>query len=255
MAYALLQKHLATPEIETLKRAFRALPELRELDAHHAAHEAHGIFLRGLDVESASLLQDALLREGMDTWVVAESELPAVPPARVIRHADFLTQHLTMYDPMRRAYEVPWQDIMFLAAGKVRLQEFKRVKTSHESPQVTGPGIAQDTVNDLKSRTEVHDHLLLDIVLLNGATRYSINADEFVFDCLGLRCSEDRSINFARLVQDLVKYAPHAGLNRGALIASEQDGEPFSYPSKAAFFAEMTWMLWRIDKLAKREDL
>jgi len=196
MAYALLQKRLATNEVEKLKRAFRAVPTLSEIDAHNAAHEAYGFFLRGLDVESASALQDALFREGVGTWVVPESELPAIPPAKVIQQVELMSQHLTMHDPMRRSYYVPWQEILLLAAGEVRLQEFTRVKTAHESPQLHSPGITADTVDRLKSRTELRYHLILDIVLVDGVRRYSINADEFVFDHLGTRFSENTKANF-----------------------------------------------------------
>ncbi len=255
MAYALLQKELATPEVEVLKRAFRVLPTLREIDAHNAAHEAYGIFLRGLDVESASALQDALLREGLDTWVVSEGELPAIPPAKVIKQVEFFPQHLTLYDPMQRAHEVSWQEIMFLAAGEVGLREYTRVKSSHESPQFNGPGIGADTVNDHKKRSELHYHLMLEIVLMNGTSRYSIDANEFAFDNLGSQFSDQPKTNLGRLVQDVVNFAPQAGLNRGAYLLAENDAETFMYPSKAAFFAEMTWMLWRIDKLTKREDI
>src|SRR5512136_2902996 len=99
MAYAIIQKELKTPDVERLIRAFRTLPTLRDFDAQTTAHGAHGIFLRGLDVESASSLQDALFREGVETVVVKESELPTVPPARIVRQMEFLPEHLTMYDP------------------------------------------------------------------------------------------------------------------------------------------------------------
>lgn len=255
MAYALLQKRLAANEVEKLKRAFRAVPTLSELDAQNAAHEAHGIFLRGLDVESASALQDALFQEGVGTWVVAESELPAIPPAKVIQQVELLPHHITMHDPMHRTCYVPWGEILLLAAGEVRLQELKRVRASHELPQSHTPGIAEETVDALKTRTELSYHLLLEIVLLNGEWRYSINADEFVFDHLGSRFSDDQRLNFIHLVRDLVKHAPSAGLNRGAYRINQDKDEVVTYPSKTAFYSELTWMLWRIEKLARREDL
>lgn len=261
MAYALLQKHLAPLEVDRLKRAFHGLPGRCEIDAHNTAHEAHGIFLRGLDVETASALQDALLREGLDTWVVAESELPAIPPAKIIRQVEFLAQHLTLYDPMNRTYEVPWKEIMFLAAGKVRLTELRRAKPAHaphaptHQPHPPHPAASATNVPAPHALGDLHDHLLLDIILMNGSTRYSINADEFMFDHLGARCLPELHANLSLLIQDLVKCAPHAGLNRGALLLNDGPDAVFAYPNKAAFFAEMTWMLWRIDKLSRREEI
>jgi len=96
---------------------------------------------------------------------------------------------------------------------------------------------------------------MLDIVLRDAMTRYSIDANAFVFDYAGTEPTQDTPTNFALLVQDLAKSAPHAGLNRGAVLFCKQAEEVFTYPSRAAFFDEITWMLWRIGKSARREEI
>jgi len=255
MAYAIIQKELRTPDVERLMRAFRTLPNLRDFDAQTAAHGANGIFLRGLDVESASFLQDALLREGVDTVVVKESELPSVPPAKIVRQMELLPEHLTMYDPMRRAFSVPWSEILFIAAGNVRVQELRRAKPVPELMHSRAGVTANNHTNDAKSRPDLRYHLMLDIVLRDGVTRYSVDASDFVFDYAGTGFTQDVPTNFALLVQDLAKFAPHAGLNRGAVLLCKQAEEVFAYPSKAAFFDEITWMLWRIGTIARREEI
>jgi hypothetical protein len=255
MAYALLQKHLGTPEVELLKRAFHGLPNFRPIDAQNAAHDAYGIFLRGLDVETASALQDALLREGLETWVVPETELPAIPPSKTIHQVEFLPRHLTLYDSMRRPHEIAWTDVMFLAGGEVALPELGRARKPngvHASPPANP---AAKPLHSPHALTDLNWHLLLDIILMDGRTRFSINADEFAFDQLGSHYTPNAKTNLSLLVQDMVRYAPHAGLNRGAVKLSENAETIFAYPTKAAFLAEMTWMLWRIDKLSRHEDV
>jgi hypothetical protein len=91
--------------------------------------------------------------------------------------------------------------------------------------------------------------------LNGGLGRYSITADDFRFDHLGARLSDDPAINFVFFVQDLAQEAPHAGLNRGAFMACQRPPELFPYPSKAAFNEEITWMLWRIARLSAAREV
>jgi hypothetical protein len=248
MPYALMQKELITPQVHQLTQAFRVLPALTELDAHTVVKDSYGILLRGLELEDASALQDALFKQGIETEAVEEADLPVTPPAKLVKQVEFLPAHLCMYDPMGRTFTLAWQDVLMIAAGNVLLQEFRKAKTALEEPQFHGSGISYDTVSNARVKEEASYHLMLEIVLAGGISRYSILGDDFVFNHLGPRLTESVAKNFALLIQELAQYAPHAGLNRGAFSICEKAEKLFAYPSKAAFFEEMTWMLWRIGK-------
>jgi hypothetical protein len=235
-----------------LKRAFRVSPRLTSLDAQTVANDAYGILLRDLQANEASALREALLKEGVATELVEEAKLPTIPPARVARQAEFQPTHLTLYDSMKRASEILWSDIILIAAGYVRMREMRKHRTALEEPSLVGAGVAVDLASSVETREEEHDHLLLDIFLNAGTARFSIAADEFAFDHLGGRLTDDLAVNFVLLIQDLVAQAPQAGLNRGAFKASQRPPELFPYPSKAAFNEEITWMLWRIGQLAAK---
>lgn len=230
MTYAIVQKELVVPELDRLKRAFSVWPALTGIDAQTSANDAFGILLRGLELEQASLLQDALLKEGVDTIVVEESKLPSLPPGRIGRQADFDENHLTLYDSMRRASRLAWTDIMLIASGLVK---------TRETPAAGGT----------RAKDERQQHLMLEIFLRADAGRFSIAGEDFSFDHLGAQLSKDTSMNFVRFVEQLVQHAPHAGLNRGACAACQRPPELFPYPSKQAFNEELTWMLWRIEQL------
>jgi hypothetical protein len=229
MTYAIVQKELVVPELERLKRAFAVWPALTGIDAQTSANDAFGILLRGLELEQASLLQDALLKEGIDTVVVEESKLPSLPPGRIGRQAELDEIHLTLYDSMRRASQLAWTDINCISAGLV---------TSREG-----------STGGTRSKDEVQRHLMLEIFLRAGAGRFSIAGEDFSFDHLGAQLNEDMSMNFVTFVHQLVQHAPHAGLNRGAYAACQRPPELFPYPSKQAFHEELTWMLWRIEQI------
>ena len=51
--------------------------------------------------------------------------------------------------------------------------------------------------------------------------------------------------NFQLLARDLMTFAPHALVNRGAFYLREGSNRIFEYPSKNAFYEQITWMLWR----------
>jgi hypothetical protein len=246
MRYAVLQKELVAPDLEALKRGCRVLPSLRDLDAQNMFQDSYGILINGLDVLDASALQEALQAEGIATHVVEESELPIVPPAKVIRQIEFLQAHLNMYDPMGRVFALPWQDIMLLAAGNVRMPEFRKVKPAHEEQQFHG--MSHDTFSDSRAREGTHPQLLLEIFLVGGVARYTITGETFDFGHLDSRLTPNLQANFSLLLEDLVQFAPHAGLNRGAYLATQGGGELFKYPSKHAFYEELVWMLWRISE-------
>jgi hypothetical protein len=236
MPFAIMQKELMAPSVEHLARAFRSLPNLTALDAQTAVNDAFGIIWRGLDVEAASAMQDALMKQGIEVEAVEESELPVLPPAKVIKQIEFLPGQLSMYDPMGRVFALPWRDLMLIAAGNVRLRDYRG----------KGHTPADATHNNDFARNDDNLHLMLELVLAGGVARYSMIADEFVFNHLGARLTKDTPRNFELVVRELADHAPHAGLNRGAFLICQNEKDIFTYPNKAAFFEEIMWFLWRI---------
>ena len=234
MPYAILQKELVVPDVECLKRAFGVWPALTSIDAQTSANDAYGILLRGLEVERANALQEALLKESVETVVVEESRLPSLPPGRIGRQAEFDSAHLTLFDSMRRPSRVAWSDIQLIAAGLVRMPQGRKTRPGHEAAE---------------QKEEQTGHLLLEIFLREGLGRFSVDGAEFAYDHLGGRLTDDPKVNFVFLVQDLARNAPHSGLNRGGYAACQKPPELFPYPSKQAFHEELTWMLWRIGQL------
>jgi hypothetical protein len=133
---------------------------------------------------------------------------------------------------------------MLIAAGNVRLRDYRGrhspAEATHNNEAARGAhGVTRPTGDDRL-------HLMLELVLAGGVARYSMIADEFVFNHLGARLTKETERNFELVVRELSEYAPHAGLNRGAFLICQGEKEIFTYPGKASFFEEITWFLWRI---------
>jgi hypothetical protein len=108
--------------------------------------------------------------------------------------------------------------------------------------------MSHDTLTDTRIREEHRPQLMLEIFLVGGISRYSVTGETFEFGYLGERLTADLQTNFALLLKDLAEFAPHAGMNRGAYMATQEQGEVLKYPSKHAFYEELVWMLWRISE-------
>lgn len=245
MAYAILQKDLRPPELARLQRAFEGFPDLTAQDAIAVLRDAHGVLLRGLDEDRANALCDALQREQVPAEAVRESELPAIPMARLVNHLEWQDGRLILSDPMQRHYALAADELMLVAAGIVLVREFRRERNIWEEPGFHMPGVSRDTISGVRSKEHSRETLMLELFPRGGQHRFSVLAEELSYAFLGQRCSSSPTSNAATLVRDLAGIAPQAGLNRGAWHLTQADADWIRYPTRHAFFEELIWMLWR----------
>jgi hypothetical protein len=257
LRFALLQRRLEIPDVEKLKRAFRSVKGLTETDAHTLAKDAFGILVNNLSPTDAMTLQGQLAAEGVETAVVLESELPQLPPAKFVHQMDCLPDGLVVHDAIGREFPVKWDQIMLVAAGRVRLTVFEQQRvTPSQSPARSaldswwpvGPRYrsASQPAPDYVSRESQVPTLLLEVLLARAVMRFQIEGDRFRFQYLGDRKRPDVAENFTLLVRDVMQFAPQAIMNRGALFLRENTSTDFEYPSKHAFHEEITWILWQM---------
>jgi len=249
-----MQTNLEPPTLEQLKEAFRGIPGLTAVDAAMLSRDAFGILARSFEPERARALQSALAAQGVETEVVDDAGLPPLPELRIVHRLDSTPDALMICDPLGRTFPLPWQNVMLIAAGRVRMTEFKSVDVPHPVMNYgrTGPyrmGGEVIVQYDHETHEEHHDRWLLEVVITGAALRYSIVADRpmgLLFQYLGDRRTPDLDTNFKMVVKDLTGNAPEAAVNRGAYYLRENAAEPFYYPSKKAFYDEMTWLLWKM---------
>lgn len=270
MNYAVLQKSLEIPDVENLKRAFTGIPGLTAADAAILAKDAFGVLVKGKSAEVAAQLSNALRAQGIETLVVPESELPALPPGKFLRRLECQPAGLVIYDAIGRPFTVEWKHISLIAVGNILVSEFERTRTesaggnfgwgdvarmgADAAAMAMGVGIGIHMPSPKKATTEFRSQEqrvhrpLLEIFLGRAAARYSVEIDTappLLFQYLGARRTKSPLQNLALLVQDLAQFAPQAAVNRGAYLLRENAGQLFEYPSKHAFHEEITWILWQ----------
>jgi hypothetical protein len=252
--YALLQLSLEPPGIDQLKRAFTSVRCLVDSDAHGLANDAFGILVRDLAAEDAHRLQSALKTEGVDTELVPMTLLPKNPPTKFVRRIELGQDSLLIFDPIGRPVPVEWRHLMLIATGTVPsdrsrggLDATGRSGTRAWNLEPFQTGAGRSAGRDSRRETELEP--LLELVLANGVARFSMALDApALFRCLGTRQTEDLTENLRMLTGEFISRAPQAMPNRGAWFLQQSPPVLFAYPSRNAFFEEITWMLHRAGK-------
>jgi len=261
--FALLQRSLEVPDVEKLKRAFRLVKGLTDTDAHTLANDAFGILVNNLSPADAMTLQGALHAEGIDTAAVLQTDLPQLPSTKFVHQLDCVPDALVVHDAIGREVPVPWDHIMLIAAGSVRLTVFEqeRVVPGQSSVQTTlepwwlvrpRGRVASQPAPEYTTREKQAPKHLLEVLLAGAVARFQVEGERFRFNYLGDRKRPELVENFAMLAQDVMKFAPHAIVNRGAYFLRENSTSVFEYPSKHAFHEEITWMLWQMANAPKQ---
>lgn len=247
MGTALLQKTLASPDPQALARAFRALPSLVRLDGSLMARDAYGILIRQLTRRDAERLQKALETEGIAAEAVDERTLIPLAHGNMLTRADALPEALVTYDSLQRPHPIEWSRIVLLAMGDVRQPVFRRIETERMI-QAGMPGSHADVpifVTDVSEREESVELPLLEIFADVAPARWRITPREFSYAYLGERMQRGLGKNFALFVEDLLRFAPHALLNRGFKAFRATPRRSFHYPNRHAFEEETLWLLWK----------
>lgn len=254
--YAIVQKTLDPPSTEQLVRAFEAVPELTKHDAMRLCRTAFGIIVRGRTLPVAQTLQAALRNEGLDTWVVDQARLPALPPPKGLRKA-FVREHgLVALDMYGREQAYPWACFGMAAAGSLMEHDTQRKitrSTDVVSLPTTGAGIYGGSF--VVHRTKVtHEHtdrveMMLDLFTNRAPHRWRIEATKFNYETLGPRASHSKYENFNLLATEVLGHLPHAGFNIGATAMAETDLDIFQYPDRATFDEELTWLFWQAEEM------
>ena len=247
MRHSIVQTSLDPPAPEQLERAFHVLPDLIGGDADSLARDAYGILVSGLSLEHATALQAALESEGVRTEVVEQRRLPALPAPHRLNRADCVARALVVYDQLGRQEDVAWPQVTLVAAGRVRLTEFRRVERERivirRGPR--GGAMIAIPLVDVSHKEERNVRLLLEIFTDQNPYRYHVEARDFRYNYLGSRMQVDRARNYVTVVRDVLRHAEGAVLNRGAALLKRDPDKVLQYPTRHAFEEEIVWLSWR----------
>ncbi|MDD2710622.1 MAG: hypothetical protein PHV34_21795 [Verrucomicrobiae bacterium] len=246
MPYAILQQDLDAPPPGGLEKALKNLQLFTSLDAITLARDAFGILIKDLSLADAQLLHHALKQEGIQNLMVDQQELPPLAPAQKLIKADVTDEALLVYDALQRPRRIEWPQVAMIAAGCVRITQFKRMEKTVVVNRGTPDGQSIPIERtEVDYREENRPKCVVEIFAAATPPRYHIDAENFSFACLGDRRQRGVIPNYMTFVQGMLRHAPHAVMNRGALRFKQEPCLFFEYPSKHAFEEEIIWQLWQ----------
>ena len=112
------------------------------------------------------------------------------------------------------------------------------------------PGLSIDEhfTRQVRTREERKPKWFLELILQGSVARFSLEPDDSgpsLYACLGEARSGDPNQDLACLVDRMASSGPRVLLNRGAYFLRQSLPSSHTYPTKNAFYEEITWMLWR----------
>jgi hypothetical protein len=249
MPYAVVQSDLAAPTEEQLIQAFGATSGLRAADARRTARYQFGVIAEGLVEDDARKLQQALMGLGVPAQAIDQVDLPMLPPPRSIQRIDCLAESLELYDVMGRAQMVAWDDVLLVALGDVGYVkevptpavEAPRASLTRYGVNYTLGGIRPSEIG----RQEVAaTQWVLEVHTTVDSGRYQAKVSGLLFNYLGPRLTTKREANFRLVLEDLLRLAPHALINRGVNQWTQGARQVLAYNSRVAFEKELRWLRW-----------
>jgi len=247
---AVMQKSPDAPSVEQLKAAYRDVPGVTAVDAERVSQNVFGILARQLRADQAAALQAGLQAQGIDSEVIEETALPALPPAKAVRRLEFTPEAMMVYDPLNRPFPVAWDHLMLLAAGSVQQANFQRVRTEREEIRVKlvhgMPVPVRETKVGYSSQESAAKVLRGEIIFVRSAARFCIEAESFNYaGCLGDRCQRDVPVDFCLLMRELANRAPQAVRARGVASILAEPPAFIAYLRHKFLEEEIIWMMWR----------
>jgi hypothetical protein len=251
--YALMNQGAEAVEHDLFSRAFAGVPGLTPIDASALGNRGCGILIRKLTLEQATTLKTNLKAAGIETEVVPENALPALPVGKVIRSLECSAEVLNVRDCLQRTIGLGRSDVKLLAAGSVRTATFPRELKEVEEIRIEWvhglhgglPMLKQETVVRHVQREAEQWLLRAEIFAPVVNQRFVIEGENFDYRCLGSAPTHDLATNFCLLMRELAgKYSPPL-LSRGVTSIISEPPEFAYYPNKDSFHNELIWLLWR----------
>jgi hypothetical protein len=255
--YALMNQRAEGVDHDLFSRAFAGVPGLTPLDASVLGNPDCGILIRKLTLEQGTSLKTNLKAAGIETEVVPENALPALPVGKVIRSLECSPGILNVRDCLQRTTGVGRQDVILLAAGSIRTATFPRERKEVEETRIEWVHGGHVIFPILKHETRVRhvqreaEKWLLRAEILAPVVnqRFIIEGENLDYRCLGSAMTDDLSSNFCLLVRELARsYSPPL-LSRGVTSILADPPEFAYYPNKDAFHNELLWLLWRTTRV------
>jgi len=257
--YRVVVREELTGPVQPIARAIATATGKVALDVTREIRDKIGILASGLAKDQADMTVSILGHAGIRAFALPESDVVRFPDPVFLETARLGDQALEVSDLRDKdgrpigQLNVPYGDIIFIAAAHVKTTAEKRVVESnpklHSMPPMVGmgmlgaaipaPDVGDKTVRMVSKSDYNH---FLDIFAIEPAHHLRLNASKFNFTQTGMKLEPTSIANLTRLIKHFVVRCDHALID--ASIRHILDGAPHTnlqIGSPAQYDAYLSW--------------
>lgn len=184
---------------------------LHPTDAMHEAHSVPCVLSQRLTSANANRVAQAIERQGLRAEPISSDELRAFEDLRSVHHVACRLTGLEILDLQGLPSElIPWEDVEVLSVGETPAETSHHQRAS-EFTVISSARHLQDVTTDVLLHTPE-----LWIVCQHPERVYRLDASKLNFESLAEHMTNSKQINLRRLLQNIVRQAPHAHLTPAA---------------------------------------
>ena len=239
--FAVMQENLELVSEAVILEAIQGVKGLTAYDAPILSRDAFGIVAGGLSQEAAEKFASQLTEAGVASVAVDENTFSHLPPVSYTQQIELQSQTLLINDGINTPKEFLYQDIVFIAIGRVDGLK----TTSKKVDELVGfRNRRYNSTAIYRTHTEYSQsndtYWVIEIFFSVAPGRYACIPHGFMFNTLGDDLVSDEDENYCQFALELLKHVPQVPHNLGAdeLAAT---GCTVEYPSRHAFDEELKW--------------
>ncbi|MHC4339040.1 MAG: hypothetical protein ACYSX0_02330 [Planctomycetota bacterium] len=225
-AVVLRERHLEGKKVAMVARAVAGITKGQPFDIAHALRHMPGFVVTGVDRETASRVEQAMVPLGIEAAAVPSAALAVFEQIRTIHSGGTEETGFRADLSYREEVSVPWESIRAGSLVRYRQQRAPRAITKSSTaarflvsaipsfgfvpPALPGSRAAHEARESLISgsgRIETEETYLFDLFVESPGCTLRIDARGFNYASLGERMQPHCEVNFHSLVTDLVKGA------------------------------------------------
>lgn len=226
---------------EQLEEASVHAPSIARADCIRMRERLAGIFISRLPYEEAMAFQRGLAGQGIETDVVPDPALPALPAGMRSIRVNRIDDDFHFRDFMDRLTVIPRDELLFLAAGCIEDPRLKH--TTRTVMNRSGNGIAFP-IQESQLRTITERSVRVDVFFVRPPHRFSFNAGEatrFIIGDEPVYLHKPESI--ARAFREVRCWLPAENRTNGLIRLAQPLGRRVPF---GVYESEIRWRFYRL---------
>ena len=261
MGFAVLLNEMVDLPIDKVAPIIAQAENIIYADATRALRTPTGFLVKDLPRHEADSICNQLNNIGIGCFVMDMNRIYRPPNYYTINNAILQEDALFIGDYRGSMTALDWGNLVFISVGHILPHRKERYTLGSSSDTGIGAGISatasitmysmtgipyapKQETQERKPKSTKAKHVLDMFLKAPNEAHLRIFSDGFNYGYLGPRIGMGSTQNFKLLVEDIVRFAPHAFGNRGVnVFLANGNPKDMQYKNMMVFDEENLWML------------